>query len=79
MNGFGENSTWGLYNCYIGLTDAAKADPETDNYDDIMQAWTSCSTDDSFVLYGDFADIVKEYAAAPFAADDPSGGYAILA
>ena len=79
VNGLGENSTWGLYNCYIGLTDAAKADPETDSYDDIMQAWMSCSTADSFVLYDDFADIVKEYAAAPFAAGEPSGGYAIIA
>lgn len=79
VNGFGENSTWGLYNCYIGLTDAAKADPETDSYDDIMQAWTSCSTAENFVLYDDFADIVKEYAAAPFAAGEPSGGYAITA
>lgn len=79
VNGLGGNSTWGLYNCYIGLTDAAKADPETDSYDDIMQAWMSCSTADSFVLYDDFADIVKEYAAAPFAAGEPSGGYAITA
>ena len=79
VNGLGENSTWGLYNCYIGLTDAAKADPETDSYDDIMQAWTSCSTAENFVLYDDFADIVKEYAAAPFAAGEPSGGYAIIA
>ena len=79
VNGLGENSTWGLYNCYIGLTDAAKADPETDSYDDIMQAWTSCSTAENFVLYDDFADIVKEYAAAPFAAGEPSGGYAITA
>ena len=79
VNGLGGNSTWGLYNCYIGLTDAAKADPETDSYDDIMQAWMSCSTADSFVLYDDFADIVKEYAAAPFAASEPSGGYAIIA
>lgn len=79
VNGLGENSTWGLYNCYIGLTDAAKADPETDSYDDIMKAWTSCSTAENFVLYDDFADIVKEYAAAPFAAGEPSGGYAITA
>ena len=79
VNGLGENSTWGLYNCYIGLNDDAKADPATDSYDDIMQAWTSCSTADSFVLYGDFADIVEEYAAAPFAAGEPSGGYAITA
>ena len=79
VNGFGENSTWGLYNCYIGLTDAAKADPATDSYDDIMQAWTSCSTAENCVLYDDFADIVKEYAAAPFAAGEPSGGYAITA
>lgn len=79
VDGLRENSTWGLYNCYIGLTDAAKADPETDSYDDIMQAWMSCSTADSFVLYDDFADIVKEYAAAPFAAGEPSGGYAIIA
>ena len=79
VNGLGGNSTWGLYNCYIGLTDAAKADPETDSYDDIMQAWTSCSTAENFVLYDDFADIVKEYAAAPFAAGEPSGGYAITA
>lgn len=79
VDGPDENSTWGLYNCYIGLTDAAKADPATYSYDDIMQAWTSCSTADSFVLYDDFADIVKEYAAAPFAAGEPSGGYAILA
>ena len=79
VNGLGENSTWGLYTCYIGLTDAAKADPETDSYDDIMQAWTSCSTAENFVLYDDFADIVKEYAAATFAAGEPSGGYAIIA
>ena len=79
VHGPGENSTWGLYNCYIGLTDDAKADPETDSYDDIMQAWTSCSTAENFVLYDDFADIVKEYAAAPFAAGEPSGGYAITA
>ncbi len=79
VNGLRENSTWGLYNRYIGLTDAAKADPATDSYDDIMQAWTSCSTAENFVLYDDFADIVKEYAAAPFAAGEPSGGYAITA
>lgn len=78
VNGRSENSTWGLYNCYIGLTDAAKIDPETDSYEDILAAWSSVDTAEHFTLYSDFADIVSAAAAAPFAQGAPEGGYSIL-
>lgn len=78
VNGFYKNSTWGLYNCYIGLTDAAKIDPETDSYEDILAAWSSVDTAEHFTLYSDFADIVSAAAAAPFAQGAPEGGYSIL-
>lgn len=78
VNGLGENSTWGLYNCYIGLTDAAKINPETDSYEDILAAWSSVDTAEHFTLYSDFADIVSAAAAAPFAQGAPEGGYSIL-
>ena len=78
VNGLGRNSTWGLYNCYIGLTDAAKIDPETDSYEDILAAWSSVDTAEHFTLYSDFADIVSAAAAAPFAQGAPEGGYSIL-
>lgn len=71
-------SNWGLYNCYIGLTDAAKIDPETDSYEDILAAWSSVDTAEHFTLYSDFADIVSAAAAAPFAQGAPEGGYSIL-
>lgn len=78
VNGLGENSTWGLYNCYIGLTDAAKINPEKDSYEDILAAWSSVDTAEHFTLYSDFADIVSAAAAAPFAQGAPEGGYSIL-
>ena len=71
-------SNWGLYNCYIGRTDAAKIDPETDSYEDILAAWSSVDTAEHFTLYSDFADIVSAAAAAPFAQGAPEGGYSIL-
>ena len=71
-------SNWGLYNCYIGLTDAAKIDPKTDSYEDILAAWSSVDTAEHFTLYSDFADIVSAAAAAPFAQGAPEGGYSIL-
>ena len=71
-------SNWGLYNCYIGRTDAAKINPETDSYEDILAAWSSVDTAEHFTLYSDFADIVSAAAAAPFAQGAPEGGYSIL-
>lgn len=71
-------SNWGLYNCYIGLTDAAKINPEKDSYEDILAAWSSVDTAEHFTLYSDFADIVSAAAAAPFAQGAPEGGYSIL-
>ena len=71
-------SNWGLYNCYIGLTDAAKINPKTDSYEDILAAWSSVDTAEHFTLYSDFADIVSAAAAAPFAQGAPEGGYSIL-
>lgn len=71
-------SNWGLYNCYIGRTDAAKINPETDSYEDILAAWSSVDTVEHFTLYSDFADIVSAAAAAPFAQGAPEGGYSIL-
>ena len=71
-------SNWGLYNCYIGRTDAAEIDPETDSYEDILAAWSSVDTAEHFTLYSDFADIVSAAAAAPFAQGAPEGGYSIL-
>ena len=78
VNGRDENSTWGLYNCYIGRTDAAKINPKTDSYEDILAAWSSVDTAEHFTLYSDFADIVSAAAAAPFAQGAPEGGYSIL-
>ena len=72
------DSNWGLFNASTLLKDVTKIDPETDSYDDIMQAWTSCSTAEHFTLYSDFADIVSAAAAAPFAQGAPEGGYSIL-
>ena len=71
-------SNWGLYNCYIGRTDAAKINPEKDSYEDILAAWSSVDTAEHFTLYSDFADIVSAAAAAPFAQGAPEGGYSIL-
>ena len=71
-------SNWGLYNCYIGRTDAAKINPKTDSYEDILAAWSSVDTAEHFTLYSDFADIVSAAAAAPFAQGAPKGGYSIL-
>lgn len=71
-------SNWGLYNCYIGRTDAAKINPKTDSYEDILAAWSSVDTAEHFTLYSDFADIVSAAAAAPFAQGAPEGGYSIL-
>ena len=56
-----------------------KADPATDSYEDILAVWSSYGTGEKFALYEEFAAVVTEAAAAPFAEGEPEGGYPILA
>lgn len=73
------SSTWGLYNGYLGAPgDDGKADPANDTYERIKEVWSSCSTEDGFVCFTDFAEIVSTAAAAEFGAGEPDGGYAII-
>ena len=76
VTGDGRPSGWGLYNT---VENAVKADPATDSYEDILAVWSSYGTGEKFALYEEFAAVVTEAAAAPFAEGEPEGGYPILA
>lgn len=76
VTGDGRPSGWGLYNT---VENAVKADPATDSYEDILAVWSSYGTGEKFALYEEFAAVVTEAAAAPFAEGEPEGGYLIFA